>query len=83
MSVDSKCPAHLSSTDDCLNQKCGDDCQHVVKQNDTTGRWFITMGHAGFNSPANNDRGYATRRGALSKHRWYASRAGYANAAVR
>jgi uncharacterized Zn finger protein len=25
-----------------------------------TKRWFITMGHASFNSRANNGRGYAT-----------------------
>jgi len=24
------------------------------------GRWFITAGHCGFNSRANNDKGYAT-----------------------
>jgi len=29
------------------------------------GRWFITMGNAGFNLPRNNGRGWATRAEAL------------------
>jgi hypothetical protein len=30
------------------------------------GRWFITIGHAGFNTKANNGRGYATRDKAIT-----------------
>lgn len=28
------------------------------------GRWYVTMGHAGFNTRANNAQGYATERSA-------------------
>jgi len=38
------------------------------------GRWFITMGHAGFNSPANNRSGYASKESALRAHKKYASK---------
>jgi len=37
-------------------------CEEAVKQNQTSGRWFITMGHPGFNLPQNNGRGFKTRR---------------------
>jgi hypothetical protein len=43
-----------------------------VKVNPETGRWFITMGNPGFNSPANNGFGYATRNLALAAIRRYA-----------
>lgn len=39
-----------------------------------TGRWFITMGHAGFNSPANNGFGYASRERARAASERYARR---------
>jgi hypothetical protein len=29
------------------------------------GRWYITVGHAGFNTKANNRQGYATRDKAI------------------
>jgi hypothetical protein len=35
------------------------------------GRWFIKMGHAGFNSPVNNRLGYATKESALAAHERY------------
>jgi hypothetical protein len=35
------------------------DCSHAVKQA-PNGRWFITMGHAGFNTKANNGIGYVS-----------------------
>jgi hypothetical protein len=38
----------------------------VVVQDDETLRWFITMGHPGFNSPANNAFGYATQAHAFA-----------------
>jgi len=43
-------------------------CAEAVKLNAQTGRFFITMGHAGFNLPANNGRGYATREAAKRAH---------------
>lgn len=48
-------------------------CAESVKQA-PTGRWFITMGHAGFNSPANNRAGYATREAAKSAEARYHNR---------
>lgn len=35
-------------------------CPEAVKQNAETGRFYITMGHAGFNTLANNGAGYET-----------------------
>lgn len=49
--------AHLSST---CAAGCRGRCWEIAKQA-PNGRWFITMGHAGFNSRANNGRGYASR----------------------
>jgi hypothetical protein len=37
-------------------------CAEAAKENPNTGRWFITMGHAGFNSKANNRDGYASEK---------------------
>lgn len=41
------------------------ECPHTTVREPVTGRWFITMGHAQFNSPANNGKGYASRAAAL------------------
>jgi hypothetical protein len=52
-------PEYLLSThagDICRNRNC----HEAVKQNFVTGRWYITMGHPGFNSKANNAQGYHT-----------------------
>lgn len=35
-------------------------CSSAVVFSAQTKRWFITMGHASFNSRTNNGRGYAT-----------------------
>lgn len=44
-------------------QACTDArCRQAIKVNPATGRAFITMGHAGFNAPANNGAGYLSRR---------------------
>jgi hypothetical protein len=43
----------------------GHTCEQAVVQNPETGRWFVTFGHAGFNSRANNGSGVATRRAAV------------------
>lgn len=42
-------------------------CEGVVKS-DERGRWFITLGHAGFNLPMNNRSGYATKLRAVAAH---------------
>lgn len=64
--LDSKCAAV------CKNTRCA----WSVRQS-PTGRWFITIGHAGFNSPANNRDGYATQDSA------YTAAYRYLNAGVR
>ena len=50
-----------SSASVCRNAEC----PHMTVRAPVTGRWFITMGHAQFNSPANNGKGYATEAAAL------------------
>jgi hypothetical protein len=40
-------------------------CEQAIKSNPVTGRYFITMGHPGFNSNANNADGYPTRKAAV------------------
>jgi hypothetical protein len=56
-----------------VRYRCGQDekCEHAVAPFDT--RWVITMGHAGYNSPANNRAGYATRASALAAVKHYAT----------
>ena len=49
-------------------------CEQSVKPNVATGRWFITMGHPGFNSTTNNGFGYADQKTALRAVRYYAIR---------
>ena len=36
----------------------------TTERNERTGRWFITMGTPGFNLPANNGSGYASKASA-------------------
>ena len=49
------------------------DCPAAVKQHPETGRWFITMGHPGFNSRVNNRDGYAMREAAFAAFRRFSS----------
>lgn len=70
-------PAYLLSA--CFGPGVADYCRdahcvEAVKENPATGRWYITMGHAGFNTRANNGSGYATRAAALAVHRRYHGR---------
>lgn len=51
-------PAYLLSTTGCERTGICYGCPEAVKLNPATGRAFITMGHPGFNSPANNRSGY-------------------------
>lgn len=55
---------------DCKNEGYCDSCKEPVKQG-PDGYWFITMGHAGFNSPANNRMGYRTKEAAIKAHQKY------------
>lgn len=65
-------PAYLLGSLGCERDICSHpDCPEAVKQNPATGRFFITMGHPGFNSRANNRDGYATRDAALAAFRRY------------
>lgn len=63
-----KLPPHLDS--ECGNALCKD-CEAPVKKKLDTGRWYITVGHCGFNSPANNKSGYQTRRTAIDAYTRY------------
>ena len=61
-------PYLLSACDDvCRDLNCPDAAARRL----ATGRWFITMGHAGFNAPTNNRTGYASRASAMAAHRRY------------
>ena len=58
---------------ECDTHYCTDAaCAHIAAEQD--GRWFILMGHAGFNSPANNGRGYESREKAVAASRRYLGR---------
>lgn len=60
---------HLNST--CFDKVCiNNQCPEAVKQA-PTGRWYITMGHAGFNSKANNGLGYPTKKRAMAAMQHY------------
>lgn len=54
---------------DHLKSECGRvpcrQCQEPVKQS-VNGGWYITLGHAGFNSPKNNRGGYKTKELAVA-----------------
>lgn len=65
-------PTYLASTCNLSAGVCRA-CAEPVAQA-TTGRWYITIGHAGFNSTANNRNGYATRAAAVAAHRKYAGK---------
>ncbi len=57
-----KMPKHLASN--CSAVCRSTICPQMIKRA-TTGRYYITIGHAGFNTDANNANGYATRDAAL------------------
>lgn len=68
-------PAYLLSNAGCERDIChATGCPEAVKENPETGRFFITMGHPGFNSPANNGTGYATYAKARAAIRHYSGR---------
>ena len=61
-----KIPSHLLSPDGCEDklELCAGACAHPVGRDEATGRFYITMGHPGFNSRANNGTGYITEAAA-------------------
>jgi len=44
------------------------------KVEEKNGRWFITIGNPGFNSPANNRSGYKSKMSALAANKMYANK---------
>jgi len=68
-------PAYLLSNHDAVTDICYGTCpiDNQVKQAES-GRWYITMFHPGFNSPANNRSGYATSGAAIKATRRYGRR---------
>lgn len=49
----------------CAATICRDaNCPHLVGYEVRNNRYYVTMGHAGFNLPANNRNGYATESAA-------------------
>lgn len=69
--MNTRIPTHLQSG--CEPEKqCAGLCTEPVKRRED-GRWFITMGHPGFNSPANNRDGYGSWMQAVqAMNRYYA-----------
>lgn len=54
----------------CGKAACFGPCRDKVCRS-VTGRWYITVGHAGFNSFANNRSGYIGARAAIkASQRW-------------
>lgn len=45
--------------------------EEAVEQQPGTDRWYIKMGHAGFNSRANNNDGYESQDAAMRAVRRY------------
>lgn len=62
----SKCIERPGPTGICRDINCPE-CVKLSPE----GRWFITMGHAGFNSPSNNRFGYETKAKALAAMKRY------------
>jgi hypothetical protein len=63
-------PEYLIAPKSCFTaDHDGLNCPHRIKQDVVTGRWYITMGHAAYNSPANNRDGYASRNAALAANK--------------
>lgn len=58
---------------DCKSDGYCSSCKEPVKQGPNQ-QWFITMGHAGFNSPTNNRSGYKTKESAVKAHQKYAAK---------
>lgn len=66
--------SHLYSNHD-RDYVCRDvNCIEAIKMNHETQRFFITMGHCGFNSPTNNRRGYLNYQSARNAYRAYFKR---------
>lgn len=69
--MESTMPTYLRSTCD---EGCNARCPDAVRRRRDKGRWYITIGHPGFNSPANNASGYLAASTATAAVAYYASR---------
>lgn len=75
-----KSGAHLYPNADCASHSrenlyhCDGSCSAPVCEHLVTKRWYITMGHSGFNSPTNNGNGYASKSGAIGAMCRYAAK---------
>lgn len=67
---------HVPSTLELSQTPCGGNCPTGFSPIflGPNGRWFIAMFHPGFNTRANNARGYATQAQALATLRKFAGR---------
>jgi hypothetical protein len=61
----------MVNKDTAFNDKLFSTTSAVMKHE---GRWFITFGNPGFNSPSNNRDGYATFAAALGASKRYATK---------
>ncbi len=69
-----KIPEHfLGGCEDILPHCSDPKCPNIAKRA-TTGRYFITMGHAGFNSRTNNEFGFSNADKARATSLGYLSR---------
>jgi len=74
-------PEYLEPGGDCVSEMsssgrvdlCYGNCSEPVKEG-PGGRWFITIGHPGFNSSMNNRRGYLTKSAAFFAMKRYGGR---------
>jgi len=60
----------IGKVDPCRNLNCSES----IKQNPRTGRFYITMGHAGFNCKPNNAEGFSTSKWAKRTISYYLNR---------
>lgn len=64
-------PAVFLPAEDCNSYLCYGNCSAPARRDHQSGRWYITMNHPGFNSPANNRDGYETKAAAVAAIRFY------------
>ena len=61
----------MTSTTTCLSAFECQCASGALPIEEVRNRWFITLGHNGFNSPANNRQGYKDAASALAAARRY------------
>lgn len=63
--------SHLMS--ECKSEGLCKSCKEPVKQG-PNGRWYITMGHPGFNSAVNNRSGYQSKVSAVKAYKNFSNK---------